>query len=578
MNNRELQQELRLRNKFVFGRTKADLIQCLRSTLCGAQRVPSLLLMNPTQSLMTSNLKEYTVLDCEPLHDLKGHIQNVFDELPAILTKPLQSEVKMLIETDLGKDMKTGGDYRLAAVHLLTLLRKRNVPKILQLVETLVHISQILYANEGERSMKLVLRLYNLTWVHFELCCELFHTTKKVSHQKMFGIYLHALTLHAPLQYEILCLKSANTENEERLFGQAKNMVHSATNRQPTTVIPNILLRLQARQKKGNLYKEYYNASNRISKEVQQMGGETQNTFIQVSFLSTRMSSWQAHLQRLSPFLTRGEGVWWQCRDDGYMFMDGDKEPETRLQGPLLHHFRDTTLQQVYDEKEIAWAHIVEESIKVPSPFIKLYNTNGECIGRQVFKTEQENETEEWNEPQERGEKTHGSVEEDRQEKELENQESEGEVCMEENEDAERKGENEDVKDHEYQVEIINDEVETELREENLKTKLCKALWKALGQMSSDLVSLDSLRYEIKHCNECVSHGNVAKHKQLVNDFKKQLLRKQEELKKSVKDFENRYFTKYHHLPNQTTEENYNALLKSQRFVAKLISSQDFIL
>ena len=97
----------------------------------------------------------------------------------------------------------------------------------------------------------------------------------------------------------------------------------------------------------------------------------------------------------------------------------------------------------------------------------------------------------------------------------------------EENEDAERKGENEDVKDHEYQVEIVNDEVETELPEEHLKTKLCKALRNAIGQMSPDLASLDSLRYEIKHCNESVSHGNVAKHKQLVNDFKRQLLRKQ---------------------------------------------------
>ena len=198
----------------------------------------------------------------------------------------------------------------------------------------------------------------------------------------------------------------------------------------------------------------------------------------------------------------------------------------------------------------------------------------------EVFETEQENETiqlEEWNEPQEQGEQKHGSVEDDRQEEELENQESEEEVGIEENEDAERneeenedaernkeenedaerKGENEDIKDHEYQVEIVDDEVETELhvREENLKIKLCKALWKALGQMSSDLVSLDSLRYEIKHCNECVSHGNVAKHRQLVNDFKKQLLIKQEELKKSVKDFEHRYFTKYHHLPNPTTEE-----------------------
>ena len=36
----------------------------------------------------------------------------------------------------------------------------------------------------------------------------------------MFGQYLHAITAHSPTQYELSCLRSLNTENQERLFGQ----------------------------------------------------------------------------------------------------------------------------------------------------------------------------------------------------------------------------------------------------------------------------------------------------------------------------------------------------------------------
>lgn len=86
--------------------------------------MPSLLLLNPTQSLSEINLEHYTVLDCEPLHDIKGPIQNVFDKLPGKLNKGLAGEVKAPIDTDLVNDMKAGGDYRLTAIYLLTLLGK----------------------------------------------------------------------------------------------------------------------------------------------------------------------------------------------------------------------------------------------------------------------------------------------------------------------------------------------------------------------------------------------------------------------------------------------------------------------
>ena len=43
------------------------------------------------------------MLDCEPLHDLKGHIQNLIDEVPSKLNKQLEMEVKQLNATDLSK-------------------------------------------------------------------------------------------------------------------------------------------------------------------------------------------------------------------------------------------------------------------------------------------------------------------------------------------------------------------------------------------------------------------------------------------------------------------------------------------
>ncbi len=117
-------------------------MQTLKGTLCDAQRVPTLLLLNPGQTLTDLNLKDYTVLDCEPLLDMKGHLQNLFDELPAVLDKKLAGEVKAFLDVDLGKDMKTGGDYRLTAIHVLTLLRKRKpTTKVLLLLETIVNIS-----------------------------------------------------------------------------------------------------------------------------------------------------------------------------------------------------------------------------------------------------------------------------------------------------------------------------------------------------------------------------------------------------------------------------------------------------
>jgi hypothetical protein len=46
-----------------------------------SHRIPTMLL-NSEQCPSQLNLQHYTILDCEPLHDIKGHFLNLLSELP----------------------------------------------------------------------------------------------------------------------------------------------------------------------------------------------------------------------------------------------------------------------------------------------------------------------------------------------------------------------------------------------------------------------------------------------------------------------------------------------------------------
>jgi len=79
------------------------------------------------------------------------------------------------------------------------------------------------------------------------------------------------------------------------------------------------------------------------------------------------MSSWQAHLRRLYPYLLPGKGVWWKTTEEGYKFLDGTAEPAERCEGPPLRHFQDTAL---YKEKKSIWQQIIEKGVVLPVPYI----------------------------------------------------------------------------------------------------------------------------------------------------------------------------------------------------------------
>lgn len=67
----------------------------LKQDLKGIVRPPALAFGNADKSLQ--EISHYEVNPVEPLHDLKGHIKNVWEELPCILPQPLNEKFKAIL-------------------------------------------------------------------------------------------------------------------------------------------------------------------------------------------------------------------------------------------------------------------------------------------------------------------------------------------------------------------------------------------------------------------------------------------------------------------------------------------------
>ena len=91
-----------------------------------------------------------------------------------------------------------------------------------------------------------------------------------------------------------------------------------------------------------------------------------------------RNHSWQAHLERISPFLVYGKGVWWVEREDSYHFLDGATDPESHLEGPMLLQYRSSTLKDVTLRQKDCWQSILRNSTEIPTQVINIYDGEGE--------------------------------------------------------------------------------------------------------------------------------------------------------------------------------------------------------
>ncbi len=149
----EQRKELEARGKTTMGK---DLQEELGSILKGAQRVPTLLVLTPQQPLISLNLSQYEVLDCEPLHDLKGHISHLLEEVPHLLSPVLKTECLQIIEAKVPKQKVSGARFRVALIKVyLKLLKCEDVDvRVIMLLESAMNISKQLYLPDSGRTPK----------------------------------------------------------------------------------------------------------------------------------------------------------------------------------------------------------------------------------------------------------------------------------------------------------------------------------------------------------------------------------------------------------------------------------------
>ena len=248
LNKVELKQELNSRNVYNFNdNNKENMNKLLRHHLNGVQRVPSFFYSTPSiNNFHELHLENYEVSGVEPLHDIAGHIKNIIEEIPYHLDVEARKKFNEFLQTSLGqKDTKRSCDYRLALIELTYHLRYVINDDILELLLTLIEIQRILYFPAEKRTTREVLKLTNITFLHFHVFKLVFSNAKKLTTRKLFGKYFHQLTIRVPIQYRIISGNSVVCENQEHIFHLCKDITKKTSSNHPCHVIGNLILRYQ---------------------------------------------------------------------------------------------------------------------------------------------------------------------------------------------------------------------------------------------------------------------------------------------------------------------------------------------
>ena len=330
----ELCRELVSRGIFDFPSAKKGMVEELKKHLCEVQRVPALLLMNPCSDLGDMNLTNYTVLSFEPLHDLKGHIAKLLEQLPSVITNPdTNQKVSHYLKTFFAKPKVYGSDLREALIqvmHILVSSQDQPESPVFILVRTLVKISEIVYSSHKKRCPKQCLQFYNCVFLHHKLYIDLFKPLG-------LSIYFHSMFIHEPTQHELVCSRSANTEAEERIFKQAMPAAKN-TDHKIEGFVEALLVRLQCKHmnSESNSYSLTYKDHSRIKKTSEGLPPYNGSMFSR-QFITNHLPAFQSHLERIARFLIPGEGVWWH-RDSNHNvhFRDSDTDPKSYVEGQGL--------------------------------------------------------------------------------------------------------------------------------------------------------------------------------------------------------------------------------------------------
>ena len=154
----------------------------------------------PEACLSDLYLSSYCVLPYESRHHLKSYLAAVLRMLPSILpSSALKGCVCKYLDT-LEKANLYGSDLWEALVEVALIFASHPV-------QGPVLTSGIIYSQDSDRSPKQCLQFYNCAYKVHELHCAMFEKVHT-------SLYFHALLVHGPVQHEVVCCRSTNTENE----------------------------------------------------------------------------------------------------------------------------------------------------------------------------------------------------------------------------------------------------------------------------------------------------------------------------------------------------------------------------
>ena len=195
------------------------------------------------------------------------------------------------------------------------------------------------------------------------------------SNNPVFSRYFHSISCHSPLLLRIISLRSVNTEMQERLFGQAKQITKGTSSLKPNHVISNFLIRMHEENKVRSM--DPLAVQEGEIHKLAQMLGPPVNTVIPHSWMATNPTLHQAHLERVSDFLLAGPGVWWRQTQDGIEFLDGYNSPSQHPEGPDIHHVRSTSLPDIDIYLHHKWEECCMKHITMPAHHIRHYCSDG---------------------------------------------------------------------------------------------------------------------------------------------------------------------------------------------------------
>lgn len=89
----DLRTELQMRGMETKGKRKQELEADFDEFRRGITNVPALLQGAADKSLAEFNLNKYEISLIEPLHDIKGHLSNIIDEIKVLVTGPVKMKV-----------------------------------------------------------------------------------------------------------------------------------------------------------------------------------------------------------------------------------------------------------------------------------------------------------------------------------------------------------------------------------------------------------------------------------------------------------------------------------------------------